>query len=90
MSRSWKTTTVYWKEWDDGTVVFNAQSGNTHLLSPTAARVLKALEQRPASAIDLAHQLASQVQVDSDQELTAQVEKLLANLDALGLIEPVS
>lgn len=50
--------------------------------------VLKALEEKPANAIDLAQHLASQIQVDSDQELTAQVEKLLSNLDELGLIEP--
>lgn len=87
VNRSWKAVKVYWKQWNDGPVVFNALSGNTHLLNPTAAMVLQALEQQPANALDLAHQLASQIQVDPDQELTAQVETLLSNLDELGLIE---
>jgi PqqD family protein of HPr-rel-A system len=85
--RLWKTVKIYWKQWDDGTVVFNALSGSTHLLNPTAAIVLKALEEKPANATDLAQYLASKIQVDSDQELIAHVENLLSNLDELGLIE---
>jgi hypothetical protein len=51
--------------------------------------VVRALEQRPMNAIELADQLASQIEVDSDQELAAQVEILLSRLDEMGLIEPM-
>ena len=89
--QSWKpASALCWKQWHDGTLVFNALSGNTHLLNPTAAMVLRALEQRPANAVELAEQLASQIGVEADEELATQVETLLSNLDELGLIEPIS
>lgn len=90
MLQSWKAADLLWKSLDGEFIVFNRTSGNTHLLNPVAAQALKALEQGPANAAQLSQRIASQVDLKSDGELAQHVEALLANLDQLGLIEPVS
>jgi hypothetical protein len=54
-----------------------------------AAQALKALEQRPSDVHTLAQQLASAEELTADSELVQLVENLIANLDDLGLIEPI-
>ena len=85
----WKVARIVSKSWDDGVVVFNLDSGSTHLLNPTAAQALKCLEETPCDARVLSERLASQTALDSDAELVTHVERLLAQLDELGLVEPV-
>jgi len=77
------------KSWEDGVVVYNLDSGNTHLLNPIAGQVLKLLADAPADATTVARRLAGQIDLDSDLELDYNVASLLNHLDSLGLIEPV-
>jgi len=77
------------KSWQDGVVVYNLDSGNTHLLNPIAGQVLKLLAEAPADATTIARQLARQIDLDSDAELDDNVAGLLNHLDYLGLIEPI-
>jgi len=77
-----------WKSWADEVVVYNIVSGNSHLLSPTAVKVLKLLESRPLGISEISEQLALSENVGLDEEITVQVEKLLSSLDELGLVEP--
>ncbi len=45
---------LLWKSWDEEVIVFNQASGQTHLLDALSAEVLRELEQRPRTIIDLA------------------------------------
>jgi PqqD family protein of HPr-rel-A system len=84
----WKSAKLVWKSWADEVVVYNIVSGNSHLLSPTAVKVLKLLETRPLGTSEISEQLARSENVSVDAEITLQVEKLLSSLDELGLVEP--
>ncbi len=89
MTVVWRVANLLTKSWQDGVVVYNLDSGNTHLLNPIAGQVLKLLTEAPADATTIAHQLASQIDMESDADLDDNVVDLLNHLDSLGLIEPV-
>ncbi len=86
----WRAANLLMKSWDDGVIVYNLDSGTTHLLNPTAGQVLYYLADAHASAGALSHRLACENDLESDQELDHTVEDLLKQLDSLGLIEPVT
>ena len=89
MTAVWRAANLLTKSWPDGVVVYNLDSGNTHLLNPIAGQVLKLLVDAPADATMIACQLACQINLESDRELDYNVANLLTQLDSLGLIEPV-
>jgi PqqD family protein of HPr-rel-A system len=66
---------------EDELVVFNARSGDLHLLNPSANDVLEYLAATPASLGELALRFP-----DLD---AAALESLVESFDALGLIHPV-
>ena len=78
---------LYFHSWDNEYVVYNSLSGDTHLLNLTASQVLLKLQQSPADAITLAKLVAPTDQSKSQAELELQIEHLLAELNALNLIE---
>ena len=78
------------KSWEDGVVVYNLDSGNTHLLNPIAGQVLKSLAEAPTDAPGIARRLAAEINLESDPELDYNVTGLLKHLDSLALIEPVT
>jgi PqqD family protein of HPr-rel-A system len=86
---NWKAAELRWKSWPDSDVVFNLASGNTHLLTPLAAQILRKLEIEPADCYQLAERIASEADIASGDDLVESVSNLLDNLDNLGLIEPV-
>ncbi len=83
----WQSTKLIWKSWGDEVLVFNVASGNTHLLSPMAAQVLKSLEKLPLTTSQVAQKLALSANLSVDEEISQQVENLILNLDELGLVE---
>ena len=90
MTAVWRAASLLTKSWPDVVVVYNLDSGNTHLLTPVAGQVLKLLADGPADATTIARRLACQIDLDSDLELDYNVFSLLNHLDSLGLIEPIS
>lgn len=90
-SREWRLNPVcrlHWRHWDQDYVLFNAASGQTHVVNELGADVLRLLEVKPASADELFEALAVRHGLAPDPELAAGVQRLLADLDQLGLIEP--
>ena len=86
----WKASELLWREWEGENVVFNLNSGNTHLLNPATVDVLRLLEKETLGAEEISALLISEVGVSSDEEeVVKNVETLLMNLDNLGLVEPV-
>jgi PqqD family protein of HPr-rel-A system len=80
---------LLWRQWDDEYIVFDAVSGDTHLLNEVAAEVLRTLSQHPCNALQLTHQVASRLRLESITEFPQNIEKLLGHLEALGLIQPI-
>lgn len=87
--RRWRAVEIHWKEWDDGILVYNASSGSTHVLNPISAKILKALAKYPANIIEALERITQDIG-PSDGEVLASIEKFVANLEELGLIEPSS
>jgi len=90
MTSIWRAANLLTKTWQDGVVVYNLDSGSTHLLNPIAGQVVKLLAAAPADSSTIARQLADQINLESDAELDYNVDNLLNHLDSLGVIEPVS
>ena len=84
----WSTESLLWRQWIDETVVYNLAAGNTHVIGPVAAKILRRLEQRPSTASQLAENIASEFDVEPDQEVVEHVERLVSNLEELGLVKP--
>jgi PqqD family protein of HPr-rel-A system len=88
----WKVSegsTLLWKSWDEHILVFNAGSGNTHLLDPIAGEVLRHLDNRPAHTEELAQRVAVALYIPISPDLECYIERLLPDLDQAGLIDPV-
>jgi PqqD family protein of HPr-rel-A system len=77
-----------WRQWHGDLVVFNPISGATHLLDIVGGEVLRALMEGPARAEELARRIAKLLEVECDDETVAAADRILENLDRLGLAEP--
>lgn len=90
-SRQWRLNRacrLHWRHWDEDYILFNAASGQTHVVNELGADVLRLLEKKSASAGELLEGLAASYGLAPDSELAAGVRRLLVDLDQLGLIEP--
>ena len=77
-----------WREWDGEWVVYDGQSGSTHLLDDTAGAMLAALCAVPSRSLGLDalfEQVFGADEVPSDSELH-HVRQVLADLERIGLI----
>ena len=73
-----------WHDWPPHSVVFDAGSGNTHLLEEPAAEVLRAIAARPSSEADLLAVLGTDV---TDPAAKAWLDDLLQRFVALTLVD---
>ncbi|MDP1896712.1 MAG: HPr-rel-A system PqqD family peptide chaperone [Sulfurimicrobium sp.] len=78
---------LHFRSWEDGFIVYNSLSGDTHLLGSSAAHVLLKFQETPANAALLASSLAPLMQAEMDEEFVSQIDQLLADLGNLALIE---
>jgi PqqD family protein of HPr-rel-A system len=75
---------------DDGCLVFDPRSGDTHLLDPVAEVSLRVLCIQPRTLGELAADVARQIELPVDAELSRYLEALMARLIELGLVQPHS
>jgi len=73
--------------WGGDYVVYSPLTGDTHFLDIAAGELLRAIVAAPQASEALGAQLASLLELEHDARLAAHVERVLAQLDALGLIE---
>jgi PqqD family protein of HPr-rel-A system len=73
---------------DDESVVYNDQSGETHLLNAIAISLLEHLRKGPDNVPGLCNALAQSWEFDSETELQRVVLALTDELCDLSLIEP--
>lgn len=77
-----------WREWDGDCIVFNPNSGSTHLLSEAGATVLFTLVEvsGPMTIKQLALYFSDGASENS-ADLTIQLETSLAEFERIGLVE---
>lgn len=79
---------LHLRAWNEEFVAYHSLSGDTHLLGHAAGHILSELQQTPADAITLSLSLSAQLAIAPDEAFMSQIEKILADLDTLALIEP--
>ena len=77
-----------WRMWDDEFLVYNTASGLTHHLNFLAGEALRSLEAEPGSASELVRRLAEQFEIARDSPPLQTIDRLIRELDELGLIAP--
>jgi PqqD family protein of HPr-rel-A system len=77
-----------WWVWDDEFLVYNAASGQTHYLNLLAGEALRSLEAEPAQTHELVRRLANQFGIAEDSPPLQMIDRLIHELDELGLIVP--
>jgi len=94
---------VYWRvtnfpsllieEWEDGFTVFQPDSGKTHFLNSVAMRFLQTLHSAPDGMLAedvIGAYLMTLCKSDGSPAFESEAEATLAQLDELGLIEPLT
>jgi PqqD family protein of HPr-rel-A system len=79
-----------WREWDGEVVVFNQETGSTHLLNALGAEVLRRLvaAERGATIGALAGELADSPSDADEPEWTRAIGEALSEFARLGLARP--
>ncbi len=77
-----------WKSWSDEAVVFNALSGQTHLLDAFSAALLGEIEAEPLTAHELGARLSEKLGLPADAAIAGRIAKTCVLFDDLGLAEP--
>lgn len=91
--KTWQVSapgSLHMRAWDNEVVVYEATSGNTHLLDTTAARILATIANAPADAPAIAQALADHGHAPPTEQTHEQVDAILAELAAISLITPVT
>lgn len=78
------------RDWGDETVIYNATSGETHLLDAFSDWVLRELEREPATIAGLAeHYLEGGDSEEVRQRVEMRIAEVLSLFDDEGLAEPL-
>ena len=70
--------------------MYNALSGNTHVLDIVTGEVLRSIMAHRLCGNDLCRHIAHFLDVPNDAAIEEQIGGILAALDQLGLIEPAA
>ena len=81
---------LLWRDWDDGSAVYDQQSGQTHIFDLLARLVVMELQEAPASVRELADRVSETAGVNPDAALRNQLHTLLGELEDLGLVEVIA
>lgn len=76
------------RRWGEDCIIFNAASGQTHLLNELGAEILHCLQAADMTVAELGEQLATQYDLAVDEQLLTSIQDLVINMDELGLINP--
>lgn len=80
---------LLWRSWGNEHIVYHTPSGDTHELNPTAAATLQVLQQRSATAEQLAKHIAVNFGIPLDDKLVLNIQEVLTRLKILGVVERV-
>lgn len=78
------------RQWTDDTAVFNPLTGHTHILDFVSACMVRSIDRRACPQAELHQLIATELALPLDEDLVAQVDRILAELGDAGLIEPAA
>jgi len=79
---------LVWRIWDDEFLIYNTASGQTHHLNLLAGEALRSLAAAAASVRELVSRLADEFAIAEDSPPLQMTDRLICELDKLGLIAP--
>lgn len=82
------TGALAWREWDDGCVVFNRATGETHYLDTFTSYLLRLVESATRTLEELIDTVCAELGHERSAVLEAQITRALRNFEALALVEP--
>jgi len=77
-----------WRKWGDEFLVYHTASGQTHHLNFLAGEALRSLEAEAADVGELIRRLANRFEIAEDSPSLQTIDRLIRELDELGLIAP--
>lgn len=80
---------LHWEQWGEQYALYDALSGETHLLPDTSARLLQQLSVHPRTVEVLVRALCEGTDKACEQLTVEHVSQLLLQLQATGLTESV-
>lgn len=81
---------LVWRDWDDGSAVYDMRSGRTHIFDLLARLVVVELAEAPASVRELADRMAETTGGEPDAAMRNQLHTLLGELKDLGIVEVIA
>jgi len=78
------------RDWDDCGAVYDAASGDTHLVNALAIELLVLLRQKPSSEAELVRSLIDDMPDDTATAAAEQIASQLLWLQRLGLVQPIA
>jgi PqqD family protein of HPr-rel-A system len=78
---------LLWRDWGDHGAVYDAASGDTHLLSALAIELLSLLRAAPRSEAELVSDLAPDMPDAGHDGVQTLIREQLLGLQALGLVQ---
>jgi PqqD family protein of HPr-rel-A system len=81
---------LIWRDWDDGSAVYDARSGQTHVLDLMARLAVLELTEAPGSVRELADRIAEASGQEPDAAMRNQLHTLLGELKDLGIVEVIA
>lgn len=75
-----------WREWDDGCVVFNRATGETHYLDNFTSYLLRLIEADARTVLELTETVCAGLGQERSVHLEGQIITALRNFDALALV----
>lgn len=78
---------LHWDSWGEYHAVYDARSGDTHLLPQASARVLQQLVRSPGTVQEVTQALCSRFNERYDDSALARNGRLIRQLHGAGLVE---
>ncbi len=79
--------TLLWREWDDGCVIFNRATGETHYLDDFTAYLLRLVEAAARTQDALTATVCAELGRERSAALEVQVGRALRNFETLALLD---
>lgn len=76
-----------WHDLEDGAIIFNRRTGESHYFNLYATYVLKLLAEGPLSEAQLRQKVAAGLSVPNDAELASRITRLIEGFEAIALID---
>lgn len=78
---------LQWREWDDGCVIFNRTTGETHYLDDFTAYLLRLVEAAARTQDALTETVCTELGCERSAMLENQIARALRNFETLALLE---